>query len=321
MEAFVHQRIHDTLKAAKKPLLVCDARIDGDSLGSALAVADWLMKEGKSPRVFVVTPVPESYRFLPHLERTTSDQSVFADVQLDAIAFFDCSRQEFAAELLKPVPGRPAIINIDHHSTNPRYGDVNQVLTDAPATAEVVHRFFKENGIVPSKEAALCLLAGIYFDTTAFSNGATCERAFLSAAELVRCGGKPKDVIRALMYNRPMSALRAWGTALERLRELPGTGWVVTHVTLADLAAHGATDDDLQEFSTFLAMMIDAPTVAVLQEAPGMVKVSMRSHGSDVSAVARRFGGGGHVKAAGCRMSGVTLEEAEECLKTEICRM
>lgn len=318
MEAFVHQRIFDTLKGAKKPLLVCDARIDGDSLGSALAVADWLMKEGKRPRVFVNAPVPEGYRFLPHLDLVTTDRRVFADPALDVIAFFDCSRVEFAAELLLPVPGRPTIINVDHHSTNPRYGDLNQVLPDAPATAEVVYRFFRENGIVPSKEAALCLLAGLYFDTTALTNGSTCERAFQCAAELVRAGGKSKDVVRALMSNRPLRALRAWGTALERLRQLPGTGWVITHITQADLAAHGAREDDLQEFSTFLSMMVDAPTVAVLQEAPGMVKVSLRTHEGDVSAVARRFGGGGHVKAAGCRMAGVTLEEAEARLKEAV---
>src|SRR3989344_1948921 len=315
MEAFVHQRIHDTLKAAKKPLLVCDARIDGDSLGSALAVADWLMKEGKRPQVFVVTPVPESYRFLPLLHLTTTDRGVFADPELDAIAFFDCSREEFAADLLKPVPGRPVIINVDHHDTNTRYGDLNQVLADAPATAEVMYRFFRENDIPVSREAALCLLTGIYFDTTAFLNGGTNDRAFQAAADLVRCGAKSSDVIRALMLNRSLPALRVWGAALERLREIPGTGWVITHITRDDLASNGVRDEELQEFSDFLSLMVDADTLAVMREADGGMRLSMRTQSGDVARVARVLSGGGHVKAAGGFIPSASVEEAVIRLK------
>ncbi len=312
METTVARHVHDLLLAAKKPLLVSDERIDGDSLGSSLAVLDYLKRLGKETWVYVKTEVPAQYRFLPHVERCTTDLAVFDDPDVDLVVSFDCSDAAYVRGLLARMPARPTLVNVDHHATNARYGDVNLVVVGSPATAEVVHRLFAENGVEPGREASVCLLAGLCFDTTAFSNSGTDERAFQAASDLLRRGARIRDVIRALFRNRSVPLLRAWGAALERLALHP-SGFVATSLTRADLAAHGVTDDEADGLSNFLQLVVDAHTVVVLREDPrGGVKASLRSMKHDVAAVARHFGGGGHVKAAGFTLQPATLRTPEE---------
>lgn len=300
MDTFAARRLHELILAAKKPLLISDERIDGDSLGASLAMLDYLERLGHKPQVYVPTEVPEKYRFLPHAERCTFDKAVFDDPAVDLVISFDCSDATYIRGLTDKLPGRPPLVNVDHHATNTRYGDVNLVVVGAPATAEVIYQFFLTNGIEPGKEAALCMLAGLCFDTTVFSNAGTDERAFKAASDLLLRGARIQDVIRILFRNRSVALLRLWGTALERLTQDATHGFIYTFVTRADLAEHGVTDDEMEGLSNFLGLVTEAHTIFVLMETPdGAVKVSMRSFVHDLTAIAKAFGGGGHKKAAG----------------------
>ena len=300
METFVHHQIHDLLMGAHHPVFICDERIDGDSLGSSLAMAHFLKGRGVTVPVFVSAPIPEPYRFLPGIEQTTTSREIFQDPNIDLVVVFDCSDAEFVRGLLELTPHHPTIVNIDHHATNARYGDVNQVLVDSPATAEVVHRFFVENHIMPSREMATCLLTGICFDTTVFSNSATGERALGAASELMTAGGRIQDVIRHIYQSRSVSALRIWGEALSRLSTHGPSGAVFTFITASDLEKGDLEPDEVDGLSNFLQLVVDAHTLFVIRETPtGEWKVSMRSSEHDVASVAKAFGGGGHKKAAG----------------------
>ena len=316
MELTVARQIFDLLRTAKKPVLVSDKRIDGDSMGSSLAVLEYLKGLGKETVVFVPSEVPEKYRFLPNAERCTFDRAVFNDPDIDLVVSFDCSEAAYVQDLMKLIPGRPALVNIDHHATNARYGDVNLVVVGSPATAEVVHAFFKANGVVPSRDAATCLLAGLCFDTTIFTNGGTDERAFAAASDLLLNGGRIQDVIRALFRNRSVDALRLWGAALERLEKHEPSGVLSTYLTRADLDGAGVSDDEADGLSDFLNLVTDAHTLVVLRETKDKgVKASMRSTRYDVAAVAKANGGGGHVKAAGFSVVPAALPTPEEAKK------
>ena len=175
MEAYIHRRIHDLLLRAHKPVFISDERTDGDSLGASLAVADFMRGRGVTVPVFVSEPVPEKYLSMPNIGLCTHDPSVFEDPEIDLVISFDCSDANYVAKLVDLIPNRVTVINVDHHATNSNYGDLNQVIVESPATAEVVHNFFKENQIVPSRDAATCLLARICFDTTIFQNSANWE--------------------------------------------------------------------------------------------------------------------------------------------------
>jgi phosphoesterase RecJ-like protein len=308
MESYVHKQIHDLLLTARKPVFISDERIDGDSLGASLALAEYMKGRGVTVPVYVSEPVPEKYRFLPNSDLCTHDLAVLQEEGIDLVVVFDCSDALYVDRLLAHVPGHPKVVNIDHHTTNSRYGDVNQVIVESPATAEVIHQFFKANHIIPTKDAAICLLTGICFDTTIFSNGATNERAFKAASELLLSGARVQDVIRTMFSNRSVSALRVWGSALERLYSHPGMDFVSTCFVRKDIEEHGVSEEELEGLSNFLNLVTDAPLLMVLRETKeGDVKISMRSTGRDISRFAKIYGGGGHAKAAGFTVKNATL--------------
>lgn len=312
MDAYTARQIHDLVKKSRKPLLISDERIDGDSLGASLAMLDYLKRLGRNPQVYVCEEVPEKYRFLPHADRCTTDSAVFDDAEIDLVISFDCSDAEYILKLTKRLPGRPPLVNIDHHATNTRYGDVNLVTVGSPATAEVMYRFFVDNGIEPGRDAAVCMLVGLCFDTTIFSNSGTDARAFKAASDLLLRGARIQDVIQALFRNRSVSLLRLWGMALERLTLHPIHGFIATFITRADMVEHGVTDDEVEGLSNFLGLVTEAHTIFVMKEDhEGGVKVSLRSLTHDVSAIAKSFGGGGHVRAAGFTAKNTRLNTPE----------
>jgi len=319
MEAYLHGQIHDRLLRAAHPVFISDERIDGDSLGASLAMADYLTQHGKEVQVYVSGPIPDQYKGLPGIHRCTDDISILQTDEIDLVVVFDCSDGDYVRELLAHIPSIPTVINIDHHDTNPRYGDLNQVCVDSPATAEVVYRFFEHNKIMMSRDAATCLLAGLCFDTGALSNGATNERALVTASQLLLQGARVQDVIRALFQNRSVSALRVWGAALERLHLDETDQMITTYLTRKDIEHNQVTDDEIDGLSNFIALVIDAESLKVLRETKeGHVKVSMRSSVQDVGTIAKENGGGGHRAAAGYTIHHSTLICDEKgCWKVE----
>jgi phosphoesterase RecJ-like protein len=221
---------------------------------------------------------------------------------------FDCSEAGFVSSLLEHIEGHPTVINIDHHKTNPKYGHVNQVLVDAPATAEVVFRFFEANNVIITKDVSTCLLAGLCFDTNMFSNSATNERAFHTGSELILQGARVQDVIRTMFQNRSVGALKVWGVALERLTHHEALHIMTTVLTRKDIETHHVTDDEIDGLSNFLNLVAETETLFVLRETKeGGIKVSGRSRLADVSKIASAHGGGGHAKAAGFTLSDACL--------------
>ncbi|MCX6714417.1 MAG: DHH family phosphoesterase [Candidatus Uhrbacteria bacterium] len=320
MELLTHKRIYDLLLSAQNPVLVSDVRLDGDSLGSVLAMYHFLHQHGKPSRVYVAEAVPEQYQFLPDVHVCSTDAKIFDDSTIDLVVVFDCSEAEFVTSLVERVDGNPMIINIDHHKTNPKYGHVNQVLVDAPATAEVVFRFLEANNVVITKHVSTCLLAGLCFDTNMFSNSATNERALDTASQLILHGARVQDVIRTMFQNRSVSALHVWGAALERLTDHPEIRVMTTVLTRSDIETHQVTDDEIDGLSNFLNLVADTDTLFVLRETKeGGVKVSMRSRTKDVSKIASAHGGGGHAKAAGFTLPDASLVENESvwCVSRE----
>lgn len=308
MESYLHKQIHEILLNAKEPVFISDERLDGDSLGASLALADFMAKQGKIVPVYVSTIVPEQYRRLPRVHQCTTNQNIFQNPNIDVVVVFDCSDGDFVQKLIDQIPGKPTVVNIDHHTTNPHYGDVNQVVVDAPATAAVIHQFFAENQITPSREAATCLLTGLCFDTTAFSNSATNERALESASQLLSHGAQVREVIHTMFHNRSIAALRVWGIALERIEEDSSANMISTYLTRRDIEENQVTDDEIDGLSNFLNLVTDIDMLRVFRETPdGHVKVSMRSLTQDVAKIAKDNGGGGHKRAAGYMIENARL--------------
>ncbi len=312
MEATRAQQIYQKFLDAKHPVLLLDEHIDGDSLGSCLAMADHLLSLGKMVRIYTVQPIPERYKFLPHLHLCSLDATVLKDSSVDLIAFFDCSDVVFFKHITDSLSTQPVIINIDHHTTNPLFGHYNYVVTHASATAAVLYSIFHQNNVTPSKHAANCLLTGLCYDTTSFTNDATDQQAFFIASELIRLGATPQRIVRSIIADRSIASLRVWGVALERLRAHKAYGVVSTFITRADIETHGVSDEEVDGLANFLHFVSDAHTLFLLKEtSDGGVKTSMRSTARDISKIAKLFGGGGHKKAAGFTIPNSHLSQDE----------
>jgi len=308
MESAIYSQIMYHLRRTKTPLIVSDRRTDGDSLGASIALAHFLRDRGVPARVYLSEPLPEQYKTLPGALWCFSGS--LEGFTYDLMIICDCSEEKYATQVISELSPKPTVINIDHHATNPGFGDFKLIVPEAPATSELVFRLFNETNTPISAKIALCLMVGLGFDTTFFRNGATNERAYDMASVLLRCGVRLPEVLRILHSHRGAKVLQLWGRALSRLRQHEDLGIVSTCLTQKDFTDLGLDESTTEGLSDFLGLSLAPPALAVFRETTsGDVKVSMRTRSGDVSRLARSFGGGGHKKAAGFTLAAKSLKQ------------
>ena len=319
MTVSTFDEIGRVLREHQRFAILSHVRPDGDALGSQLALALSLQQLGKNVRVWNEDGMLEKYSFLPRSELLTKPPSPAADVDV-AIAL-DTAIQNRLGTGLAAVGSARIWINIDHHRSNPGYGDLVIVDSNAPATGEIIFSLIKSQGLPFNHDIAENLYAAISTDTGSFQYPKTSARTFEIAAELVRGGGLDVGQISQQLYeNYPRRRL-------ELLRELLRTtrfefgdraaSFSLTLKTAADLAVLSEDNEGLIDYLRAIRGVI----VAVFFEelADGKVRVSMRSKDEavDVCAICQKFGGGGHTLAAGARVRG-SLAEVEEKVLEEI---
>ncbi len=311
---FLHRTAYDALTHASRVLIVSHPKPDGDTLGAASAMVNFCRTHNIPADVFCLDHIPEQYSYMPGTEEYTNDPSIFSSQPHDVLAVFDAGDLRYAgiAELITSMPTPPRIVNFDHHVTNERFGAVNVVDVKASSTAEVVYDFFRENGVEVSREMSICLLTGILTDTGVFSNAATTWTSLEAASDLLRRGAKIQEVSKKLIQNKTVPALRLWGTAFARLKHNREAGVASTAVFMKDLDEEQVDGEHADGISNFLNSVLDVKVVLVLKEmSGGFVKGSYRTTGdTDVSALAKALGGGGHKKAAGFTVAGRIVETA-----------
>jgi phosphoesterase RecJ-like protein len=193
------------------------------------------------------------------------------------------------------------VVNIDHHHDNTRFGDLVLVRPLASSTSEIVCDLARALELEPGRQAATALYAGISFDSGHFRHGSTRPSTFAAAAWLVGLGVDPTAVYRELYERRSLGAVRLEGRALAGARSAANGRALVAVLTRADYAACGAAEHETEGIVDRLRAVDGVEVAALVKEQEGSprVRVSLRSSGADVSAVAALRGGGGHVQAAG----------------------
>lgn len=302
------QKIHNHLSGAGHVLVVAHPNPDEDTFGSALAMAEYLREMNREASIFCATPIGQKLRYLPNHPTIIHDTAAFQDPRVDTIVFVDCGDPRYAG-VAEAVKNHPAtIINIDHHNTNELYGHHNMVIKNASATAEIMFMFFEYNRLTISRHMATNLLAGIISDTGNFTNAATSPTALAIAGELVRRGANFKLINFFTQKDKTLDLLRLWGAALSRLTKNEEAGLVYTYLKKNDFEANDLKDSEGGEgLSDFMNTLDGAKITLILKEIEGgKVKGSFRTvHDDvDVSAMAKKFGGGGHKKAAGFTTEG-----------------
>jgi phosphoesterase RecJ-like protein len=313
------EQIGKVLREHQHFAILSHVRPDGDALGSQLALALSLEQLGKDVRAWNEDGMLEKYSFLPRAELLTKPPATAGHV--DVSIALDTAIQNRLGTALAAVGSAKIWINIDHHRSNPGYGDLVIVDASAPATGEIIFSLIKSQGLPFTHDIAENLYAAISTDTGSFQYPNTSARTFEIAAELVRAGGVDVGKISRQLYeNYPRRRL-------ELLRELLRTMRFSGHDRVASFSLSLKTTADLGVLPEDNEGLIDhlrairGVIVAVFFEelADGKVRVSMRSKDEavDVCAICQKFGGGGHTLAAGARVRG-SLAEVEEKVLEEI---
>lgn len=312
----VSKKIYDWITEHDGFIIVPHQHPDGDALGSATALAGYLEGMGKSWRIFCATPAGKNMAFLPWSDRVETDPALWNDPTVTTVIFVDSGDPVYAgaAEHLKKLPKKPSIINIDHHATNIQYGDLNLVIPDASSTTEVLYHFFTHNRVQIDGRIATSLLTGLITDTGNFSNRGTSRYALMAGSELIKRGARLRQILESVLKNKTVNTLKFWGVILSRLATHETHHIAYTYYTLADVRAFGVSEEESEGIANLLNFLNEGKAAMVAKEREdGTVKVSLRTTKDDVdvSAIARTFGGGGHVKAAGFTVDG-PVEKALE---------
>ena len=298
---------------------------DGDALGSLLAAHLALQQLGKDSVMFLggPAPLPGEYRFLDLLARGLL-RTRPADAGERVLVALDCASAARVGAEPGLVDAAPFTVNIDHHHDNPRFGDVDLVVDDASSTGEVLADLFRELGVELTPEIAEALYIALVTDTGRFQYTNTTPKALRLAAELVEAGADVHRVFQGVYENVQLAKLKLLARALDRAQVLEGGEIVVSHLLRADFDAVGASEPYSEGIIDVLRSVEGALVSALIREPPQRDgaparKVSLRSSVDeiDVSAIARKSGGGGHREAAGFS-SELSVEELTEFIVREV---
>ncbi len=308
------------IEQAEQVVLITHIKPDGDALGSLFGLADILQGMDKRVFCYLEEEIPHMYGFLPGLgqaETTVEALEYFvqaAEKNILAIAL-DCGdmqRLGKSGPLLRKI--HPFVV-IDHHKGNNGFGDLSWVEAHRSSTGEMVCDLARALGQELSESAATCLYTAIVTDTGSFRYASTSSHTHRVAAALVECGARPGMINEKLYDNYPLGRLRLMQLVLTTLAMFAAEQIAVISVTGKMLEQTGTTLEDTENFINLPRAVKTVRVAVFLKEGQGFVSVSLRSRGCcDVSKVAVRFGGGGHVRASGFRSNGLSLDQVRERL-------
>ncbi len=288
-----------------KYLLTTHEGPDGDALGSLYGMQKILEGLGKDSAMFLAAkefPLPIEYQHMP-LDGIFHEPP--ADLRDRVVVFLDCGNiDRMPVDFLKT--GGKLVVNIDHHHDNTRFGDFNFVDPGASSTAEIIFELSLSLDVKLTPRIAHALYVGIVTDTGKFMYDSTDARTHEVAAALVRAGVDIDDVNRRLYESVPFEKLKLLSRALDKVETHCGGALITTYISQQDYEETGAGEEMTEGIIDQLRAVDGIRVAAVVRDqvsrGRAARKISLRAGDphTDVSALARRFGGGGHVRAAGC---------------------
>jgi bifunctional oligoribonuclease and PAP phosphatase NrnA len=320
------------LGSAQKLIVVTHENVDGDALGSLIAMQEILLAQGRDSLMFIDAaefPLPNEYGFfaLPGLVQVPPE-----DLEERTIVFLDCGNLERnPAQAFRRAGGGPdgsplRIVNIDHHHDNTRFGTVNYVLPEASCTAEIVWDLMYGLGVQPTVNIAEALYVGLITDTGRFMYENTGPRAHLMAADLIEAGVDVHEIYRRVYEGVPYGKLALLARGLSKVERYDDGRLTVTELDAQDFEDSGAEESYSEGVIDHLRAVEGTAVAALVRDrvssdnGAGLPrKVSLRASDDrvDVSAIARVQGGGGHRQAAGFSTS-MQWDELVEFLRREV---
>jgi phosphoesterase RecJ-like protein len=214
------------------------------------------------------------------------------------------------------------VVDIDHHHDNTRFGQVNAILPRASSTGEILYDLFRELGVKISPEIAEALYIALVTDTGRFQYTNTTPRTLRVAAELVEAGADVHHIFQFVYENVAFAKLKLVARALDNAKVYEGGRIIVSHLERTDFEAAGAEEPFSEGIIDYLRAVEGAEVAALIREPPSQngptrrVSLRTRAEQIDVSAIARKSGGGGHRQAAGFS-SEASVDEITKFIRRE----
>ena len=274
---------------------------DGDTLGSCLALRAALLEMGKTATVACPDRVPPYLCFLEGADTVVGTDGI--EPPPEAVIYVDCADHKRTGILEAALNKAPFAFCIDHHETNPRASKDGDWVENVSATGELILRLLNALNAPVTHGIAVALYTAIATDTGNFSYGNTTPDAFRAAAELMAYDIDLPELNRILFREMPLSKAKLIAYVLGNMELSCGGRLNMVAVSQETLDACGATKEECEGLIDHLRDIDTVEAACVVRESDGVARVSMRSKRvCDVAAVAKRFGGGGHLRAAGCTL-------------------
>ena len=301
------ERILEAIRTHHTFCVVGHIRPDGDCVGSQLGMALALKAEGKKVVCWNEDEMPPKYAFLDpdHLFQRPKAHQKF-----DCVIATDCASFERLGTVGACVADRKLLINIDHHASNTRYGDLNWVSAREPSTGELIFRLLKTAKWPITKRIADCLFTAVSTDTGSFQYPTTRPGTFHVSAELVTRGADLAKICDEVYQSYPLSRVRLLKHVYSHFRLTHQNHIAYFWLKKADFARAGCVGDDTEGLIDHIRAIEPVVVACVFEELePELTRISLRSKSErvNVSEIAGQFGGGGHPAAAGARIPGKPL--------------
>ena len=298
------ERIIAEIRESKTLCIVGHVRPDGDCIGSQLGLAQALLNEGKKVVCWNEDEIPQKLAFLDpgHLFQQPKSGEAF-----DCVVALDSASLERIGKTVDFVRTRRIFINIDHHQSNTRFGDVNWVSSHEPSTGELVFRLLKSASWPITQPIADCLFTAVSTDTGSFQYPTTRPGTYYVAGELVKRGANLARICDEVYQSYPLSRVRLLQHVFNHFKltckNQVGYFWLRP----ADFTRTGCDANDSEGLIDHIRAIEPVVVACLFEEMePNLVRVSLRSKCDqvNVNAIVREFGGGGHPAAAGARIVG-----------------
>lgn len=295
---------------------------DGDAVGSVLALFNALKSLNKDCYILSKDTLSDNLKFLKSSDEVTGE-IIEPDDETDIVVVLDCGNLERVSANLKKFTG--TIVNIDHHLSNDKYGDVNYIDSNAAATAEIVFEllnlmginFEEANSVI--KDIGTCMYTSIVTDTGGYRHSNVTERTHKISAVLKKIGVDNTFIYQSLFDNKDFSRIKLIGKALSSMQLILNGKVALLELDKAFTEDLGIDIGDTSDIISYGLQIKGVEVTLLLKEVEDGVKASLRAKSYvDVRKIAEVFGGGGHIRASGIKIKNMSMEEAKYEILNEI---
>jgi len=296
------------IKRNKRFVITAHTNLEGDALGSELAFYRLIRKLGKQAAIINEDALAYGYEFMPQAGTVKKFNKKLWNIKFDCFVILDCSDLKRCGDVAKLVSGNKTILNIDHHISNQKFGDINWVDFKASSCAQMIYSLYKKLCIPLDKETAILLYVGILTDTGSFRYTNTSWLTHRIVSELLKFDLDVSKIYQSVFENIPFSDMKLLIKILPSIKR-DASGRVAWFMIKKDMFKHRKVYFDLSEHLLGFARSIkDIEVTVIFKEnlkVKDEIRVNFRSQGRvDVNRIASFFGGGGHRTASGATVKG-----------------